>query len=82
MSIDDAFKDAGDESSFSFGVTELNLAKLDRSRTKTVAGPGAAQGARSRTVQFKPVNNNIGFDPYNSTGSFDRSKSWARVGKR
>jgi hypothetical protein len=25
---------------------------------------------------------NRGFDPYNTSGSFDRKKNWSRVGKR
>jgi hypothetical protein len=30
-----------------------------------------------KSASFQP-----GPDPYNSSGSFDRTKSWARVGKR
>ncbi len=30
----------------------------------------------------KAANQNRGFDPYNTSGSFDRKKNWARVGKR
>jgi len=30
----------------------------------------------------KPVVAERGSDPYNTSGSFDRKKNWARVGKR
>ena len=30
----------------------------------------------------KAANEARGFDPYNTSGSFDRKKHWARVGKR
>ena len=57
------------ESKFSFGVRELRQAKV----------------ARELSVEAAPVkaaNQNRGFDPYNTSGSFDRKKNWARVGKR
>ncbi len=58
------------ESDFSFGVRELREAKkLDRGLTlcdEPVKASGAARG----------------FDPYNTSGSFDRKKHWTRVGKR
>jgi hypothetical protein len=30
----------------------------------------------------KSANDQPGSDPYNTSGSFDRTKNWARVGKR
>ena len=30
----------------------------------------------------KPVTEQRGSDPYNTSGSFDRKKNWARIGKR
>jgi hypothetical protein len=46
-----------------------------------------AQRAEPRAVEDpsrKPKNNDAGsgFDPYNTSGSFDRRKHWERVGKR
>jgi hypothetical protein len=57
------------ESTFSYGVRELRQAKQ----------------APALTVQTEPANaanEQRGFDPYNTSGSFDRKKNWARVGKR
>jgi hypothetical protein len=58
-----------DDSKFTFGVRELREAKP------------AAQ-ARALPENSKPVDKNLGFDPYNTSGSFDRKKNWTRVGKR
>lgn len=58
------------ESDFSFGVRELREAK---------------KKDRGLTLSVEPAKNSIaskGFDPYNTSGSFDRKKHWARVGKR
>jgi hypothetical protein len=30
----------------------------------------------------KTASHQLGSDPYNTTGSFDRKKHWARIGKR
>jgi hypothetical protein len=35
-----------------------------------------------RDVRRKTANDQPGSDPYNTSGSFDRTKNWARVGKR
>jgi hypothetical protein len=59
---------------FSFGTRELREAR--RAQTLALAdtelprhgAPSAAQGS--------------GFDPYNTSGSFDRRKHWERVRKR
>jgi hypothetical protein len=57
------------ESNFSFGVHELR-----RSAEAPVLNVGAAP--------VKAANDKHGFDPYNTSGSFDRKKNWTRVGKR
>jgi hypothetical protein len=56
---------------FSFGTRELREAR----RAATLAD---AQDPR------KPKNADTGggFDPYNTSGSFDRRKHWERVGRR
>jgi hypothetical protein len=35
-----------------------------------------------RTLPHKPAKDERSSDPYNTSGSFDRTKNWARVGKR
>jgi hypothetical protein len=58
------------ESDFSFGVRELREAKkIDRGLSLSVEPVKVSAAAK-------------GFDPYNTSGSFDRKKHWARVGKR
>jgi hypothetical protein len=57
------------ESTFSFGVRELRQANVVRA-------------LRVDDAPIKAANEKRGFDPYNTTGSFDRKKNWARVGKR
>ncbi len=58
------------ESEFSFGVRELREAKkIDRGLTLSVEPVKVSVASR-------------GFDPYNTSGSFDRKKHWARIGKR
>ena len=57
------------ESTFSFGVRELRQ----------------ANGVRELSIDDAPVKAAIqkrDFDPYNTSGSFDRKKNWMRVGKR
>ena len=56
---------------FSFATRELREAQ--RAPPRAVEQPSS-----------KPKNNDAGggFDPYNSSGSFDRRKHWERVGKR
>ena len=36
----------------------------------------------SRTRRSRRRTSKRGFDPYNTSGSFDRKKNWTRVGKR
>jgi hypothetical protein len=58
---------------FSFGVRELRQA-----RAALPMAPGLALDGE----QPKAANEARGFDPYNTSGSFDRKKNWTRVGKR
>ena len=58
------------ESAFSFGVRELKQANAAQELSVDDAAPP------------KVVSENRGFDPYNTSGSFDRTKNWARVGRR
>jgi hypothetical protein len=57
------------ESTFSYGVRELRQAS-------------AATELRLDAAPLKAANEQRGFDPYNTSGSFDRKKNWARIGKR
>jgi hypothetical protein len=57
------------ESKFSFGVRELRQANV-------------VQELSVDAAPLKAANENRGFDPYNTSGSFDRKKNWMRVGKR
>ncbi|HMI76166.1 MAG TPA: hypothetical protein VK495_15795 [Steroidobacteraceae bacterium] len=60
---------ADDDTSFSFAVLELQQAK---------AAQALALDPGPKKVSYKEQ----GSDPYNSSGSFDRKKHWAKVGKR
>ena len=57
------------ESNFSFAVRDLQQPNVAQKLTLDPAPPTAA-------------NENRGFDPYNTSGSFDSKKNWTRVGKR
>ena len=57
------------DADFSFGVRELRLAGTAKKLSVSAVPPNAANEQR-------------GFDPYNTSGSFDRKKNWSRVGKR
>ena len=57
------------ESTFSYGVRELRQAKT-------------APHLSVAPAPIKAANEQRGFDPYNTSGSFDRKKNWAKVGKR
>jgi hypothetical protein len=64
------YKTPGDnDSNFSFGVRELRQAR-------------AAQNLAVDPTPKKPSYKEQGSDPYNTSGSFDRTKNWTRVGKR
>ena len=66
----------GDDSKFSFGVRELREAKAAAPAAATAKPIALDEGTA------KKVDKNLGFDPYNTSGSFDRKKNWVRVGKR
>lgn len=66
MAID---KTTGEDTNFSFAVTELRQARVAQS---LALDPGP------KKASYKEQ----GSDPYNSSGSFDRTKNWTRVGKR
>ncbi|HXC08651.1 MAG TPA: hypothetical protein VNV61_06965 [Steroidobacteraceae bacterium] len=68
MTIDD--KPGGKrDSKFSFAVHELEQSAEVRELSV-------------HSAPLKAANENRGFDPYNTSGSFDRKKNWMRVGKR
>ena len=58
-----------DDANFTFAVRELRQAKAAR---VLELDPGPK----------KPSYKDQGSDPYNTSGSFDRTKNWTRVGKR
>ena len=57
------------ESNFSFGTRELREARRAQPPKSVESAPETPPAA-------------AGFDPYNSSGRFDRRKNWERVGKR
>jgi hypothetical protein len=64
----------GDDSSFSFGVNELERVELRR-----------VEAVKPLTLDPGPKKtsyNEQGSDPYNSTGTFDLTGTWLRVRKR
>ena len=67
-----------DEESFSFGLAELR-------RAANAGSEAARAAARARPVAqpLKVVKPQVsGFDPYNSTGGFERTNAWNRIRKR
>lgn len=60
---------SGGDSDFSFALRELRQAKAAQQFT---LDPGPK----------KPSYKEQGSDPYNTSGSFDRTKNWTRVGRR
>jgi hypothetical protein len=68
MASDDT-NSRNDDSNFSFAVRELRQAKAARTLTLD-------------PEPKKPSYKEQGSDPYNTSGSFDRTKNWTRVGKR
>lgn len=69
MASDDKVRNDA-ESTFSYGVRELRQARKAPELNVASAPLKAANAAQ------------CGVDPYNTSGSFDRTKNWARVGKR
>jgi len=68
MATDDKIRNDPD-SGFSYAVRELRQAQT-------------APQLSVASAPLKAANVQRGFDPYNTSGSFDRTKNWARVGKR
>jgi hypothetical protein len=62
------------DAKFNFGAGGLKQAQRPSG--------GAAKPLALDEAQRKAANEARGFDPYNTSGSFDRKKHWARVGKR
>jgi len=59
----------------------------DRRWPPTLETGGQSRGKRERalSLDLEPPKADAdlhGSDPYNTSGSFDRTKNWARVGKR
>jgi hypothetical protein len=67
---------ADDDCSFSFGVRELQLRRVGLHQVESAQPLAIDPGPK------KAAYNEQGSDPYNSTGSFDLTKSWLRVRKR
>ena len=63
------YKGQRDETNFSFAVSELRQARVVQS---LALDPAPKKGLMK----------DLGSDPYNTSGSFDRKKHWTRVGKR
>ena len=57
------------DANFSFGVREMR-------RARATAPLGLD------TKPLSAISESRGSDPYNTSGSFDRKKNWARIGKR
>jgi len=68
------------DSAFSFGVRELQQAQASARPTAPRRVP-APQWETALQAE-KPGRDDRGSDPYNTSGSFDRSRNWARIGKR
>jgi hypothetical protein len=58
------------DADFSFGVREMRAVKKQ------------AQPLSLDNRKMKVVNDDRGSDPYNTSGTFDRTKNWTRVGRR
>jgi hypothetical protein len=57
------------DTTFSYATRELREAQRQ-------------QGLTLDPAPHKAANEQRGFDPYNTSGSFDRKKNWVRIGKR
>jgi hypothetical protein len=73
MAKDDKVLNESDQK-FNFGVEELKRAQA--------AHDLSVQGLSLDSARRKTTTETAGFDPYNTSGSFDRKKNWTRVGKR
>ncbi len=63
------------DADISFGVREMRQANALRQAN-------APQKLSVEEAPLKAANEKRGFDPYNTSGSFDRKNNWTRVGKR
>ncbi len=61
---------------------KFNLGVREPKQAPSTRGASAGPLALDEEQQRKAANEARGFDPYNTSGSFDRKKHWARVGKR
>jgi hypothetical protein len=75
MANDSEFQNERDPK-FSFGVRESEQAHAAQRLGAQGLSLALARAPR------KSANGARGFDPYNSSGSFDRKKNWQRIGKR
>lgn len=66
--------ETSDSGVFSFGVQELARAESHDVAARTASLKQAEPKAPKPTLG--------GFDPYNSTGGFDRKNAWNRIRKR
>jgi hypothetical protein len=67
---------------FSSGVRELHEKQAVQAAQEAAARRTARALAIEGTQPKVMANEARGFDPYNTSGSFDRKKHWTRVGKR
>lgn len=76
MSSDD--QERGDsDAKFTFAVRELRSSKQGEWRALRTKHAPTAVGSD----ELAAVEEDRGFDPYNSTGSFDQNRAWARIGR-
>lgn len=65
---------------------DMKLANDRHSRADSSAQGTASPNGNSKlsleTLPKKPANAPRSSDPYNTSGSFDRTKNWTRVGRR
>lgn len=65
---------------------DLKLANDRNSRagsgSQDMAPPSGNSKLSLETLPRKPANAPRSSDPYNTSGSFDRTKNWTRVGRR
>jgi hypothetical protein len=66
----------GDDPDYSFGVRELQLRQAELRQVEAPQPLAIDPGPKKTSY------NEHGSDPYNSTGSFDLTKSWLAVRKR
>lgn len=76
MSSDDEERGNAD-TQFTFAVRELRNSKQGEWRALRTKHAPTAVGSDELTA----VDEDRGFDPYNSTGTFDRNRAWARIDK-